>query len=133
MTNTFPPGGVELASATSAFSKMNEDGLCGACEVLMLRPIEDLLLLQPSFMIKCHLSDHPLSPTYLWLSLSCCLSVCYSVCAPCCFCCLVLFFVLSFSPLSSRCVSLLLCQFPLFFSLYLPVGDFATLSSCPSP
>lgn len=44
MTNTFPPGGVELSSATSAFSKMNGDGLCGAWEVLMLRPIEGLLL-----------------------------------------------------------------------------------------
>lgn len=64
MTNTFPPGAVELSSATSAFSEMNGDGLCGAWEVLMLRPIESLLLLQPGYMMKCHLSDHPLSPTY---------------------------------------------------------------------
>lgn len=105
MTNTFPPGAVELTSATSAFSEMNEDGLCGAWEVLMLRPIESLLLLQLDCMIKCHLSDHPHSPTYRLLSISHCLSVCYSDSVPCCLSYLLLFFT-SLSTL------------PSFFSLF---------------
>lgn len=61
MTNTFPPGAVELSSATSAFSEMDGDDLCEAWEVLMLRPIESLLLLQLGCMMQCHLSDQPLS------------------------------------------------------------------------
>lgn len=60
----FSPGGAELNSATSAFSEMNEHGLCGAWEVFMLRPIESLLLLQLGCMIKCHLCRHPHSPTH---------------------------------------------------------------------
>lgn len=123
MTNTFPPGGVELTSATSAFSKMNGDGLCGACEVLMLRPIEGLLLLQLGFMMKCHPSDHPLSPTDRSLSISCCLSVCYSVCVPPCFCCLVLFLSPLFPPFH-------VCP---YCSVSVPLLVSAWLSLTPSP
>lgn len=115
----FSPGGVELSSATSAFSKMNGDGLCGAGVVLMLRPIEGLLLLQLGYVIKCHLSDHPLSPTYRFLSISHCLFACKPpVSVPCCFCYLVLFLstFLSFpSPFISLCV-LVSVSFPLLFS-----------------
>ena len=88
----FSTGGVEPSSATSAFSEMNGDGLCGAWEVLMLRPIESLLLLHLGCMIKCHLSHHPLFPTYHFLSISHFLSLRYSESAPCCLCYLVLFF-----------------------------------------
>lgn len=61
----------------------------------MLRPIESLLLLQLSFMIKCHVSYHPLSPTY-----------CFSLHISLCLCVLLLLFVgsvilFSFSPLST--------------------------------
>lgn len=116
---------------------MNEDSLCGAWEVLMLRPIEGLLLLQLGCMIKCHLSHRPLSPTCCLLSISHCLSVCYSSSVRCCLCYLVLFFFTSLSTFSSffslsfRFVSFA-CQFPsaLHSFLKLPVADFATLSSC---
>lgn len=141
----FSPGAVELSSATSALSKMNGDGLCGAWEVLMRRPIESLLLLQLGCMIKCHLCDHPLSPTYHSLSISHRLSVCYSGSVPCCFCYLLLFFTsLSTFPSCFPCIlpcvlislSVSLC-FSLHGSLKLSVVDFVTLSPClpsiPSP
>lgn len=98
------PGGVERGSATSCFSKMNGDGLRGAWEVLMLRPIEGLLLLQLGSMIKCCLSDHPLSPTQRLLFR---LRACDSVYVAFFFCYLVLFlstFPSFFPPLISLCV-----------------------------
>lgn len=102
---------------------MNGDGLCGGWEVLMLRPIESLLLLQLGRMIKYHLSDHPLSPTYRLLSISHCLSlsVLHRLCAllPLLSCSLFHLFVnfpIIFShPFVSLCVLLLLCQFPSAF------------------
>lgn len=138
---TLFPGGVELSSATSAFSKINEDGLCGAWEVLMLRPIESLLLLQLGCMIKCHLSHHPLSPTCRLLSISHCLSVCYSGSVPCCLCYLVLFITslstfLSFFSLSFCSVSFP-CQLPFalhctaflnYLSLILPHSPLVSLA-----
>lgn len=136
----FSPGGVELSSATLAFSEINGVGLCCAWEVLMLRPIESLLLLQLGCMIKCHLSDHPLSPTYRLLSVSHCVSVCYSGSVPCFPCYLILFstlvyFHFIFPPFILLCVLYSAVSFPLLFSAWL--YDFATLSSClrsiPSP
>lgn len=117
---------------------MNGDGLCGAWEVLMLRPIESLLLLQLGCMIKCHLSRHPLTPTYRFLSISHCLSLCYSSSEPCCLCYLVLFFSplcqLSFHffpPFHLSMCPYLSVSFPSAFlctalSLLLAVIDFAT-------
>lgn len=85
---------------------MNGDGLRGAWEVLMLRPIEGLLLLLLGSVIKCRLSDHPLSPTQRLLFRLC---ACDSVYVAFFLCYLVLFlstFPSFFSPLISLCVLL---------------------------
>lgn len=95
---------------------MNEGGLCGAWEVLMLRPIQSLLLLQPGCMIKCHLSHRPLAPTCRLLSLSHRLSLCYSGSVCCCLCYLVLFFT-SLATSSSFFSFPLLCVLSLSNSL----------------
>lgn len=125
---------------------MNEDGLCGAWEVLILRPIESLLLLQLGCMIKCHLSHHPLSPTCCLLSISHCLSLCYSGSVCCCLYYLVLFFT-SLSTFSSffslsLCSVSYPCQIPSalhctdfykFMSLTLPHSFLVSLSYMSSP
>lgn len=106
----------------------------------MLRPIESLLLLQLGCMIKCHLSRHPLTPTYRFLSISHCLSLCYSGSEPCCLCYLVLFFSplcqLSFHfflPFIFLCVLICLSVSPLLFSARLSLfySPSLTLPHCP--
>lgn len=87
---------------------MNGVGLCGAWEVLILRPMESLLLLQQDCMIKCHHSHHPLAPTYCFLSVS----HCYSSSGPCCLC----YLVLSFTSLSIFIFTFAVCP---YFSLSL--------------
>lgn len=133
---------VELTSATSAFSEMNGDGLCGAWEVLILRPIESLLLLQLGCMMKCHRSCRPLSHLLFSCHISLSQYVFLRLWASLLLLSSFFFTSLSTSPsffsLSSCYVSLFLCQFPfaclctaLSFSLSLSV--FAAPSSLLPP
>ncbi len=93
---------------------MNGDGLCVAWEVLMLRPIEGLLLLQLRRDDKVQ-SFWPPTLSHLLRALDVLLSLCVLLCL----CALLLLFSLfvnfpTIPPhhLSSRCVSLFLCLFP---------------------
>lgn len=56
------PRAVQLSSAAWAFSEMNGGGLCGAREVLILRPMRGLLPLQLDCLIKWHHPSRPLTP-----------------------------------------------------------------------